>query len=252
MDDRKRRFIRVLQTRKRVPTTYFVTCTGPVDNSFSSAFTAWTRRESRKGEADQAIRVPLAWERPSVESTRRMKRRYLLGVIMPLWIASGAIDYVLHRRSRIEHTSGAYESRLHALGITLSAVPSLTGLLCELDAGALLVIFCGYLTHAGMTIWDVAYADGRREIVPTEQHVHAMLELLPFTALSLAVCAHPQQTLALFGRGNEPARFALRWKSEPLDRRAVAAILAAFGLLVAVPYGEELARCLRVERERPA
>lgn len=176
-------------------------------------------------------------------------RRYALGVVMPLWIASGSADWVLHRRSKIESTSGTYESALHALGISLSAIPTLTGLLCELDAGALAVLGAGYLAHVGMAIWDIGYADQRRRIVPAEQHVHAMLEILPFTMVSLLFCTHPQQGLALIGRGSQRPRWRLRGKLRPLDRRAVAAIVGAFGLFVALPYAEEMRRCLRFQRE---
>ncbi len=181
-------------------------------------------------------------------TTERAMRRYLLGVVMPLWIASGSIDYVLHRREHIERNAGVFESSLHAGGIALSAVPVLGGLLLEIDAGVILAMLAGYTAHLGMTIWDVAYADEKRTIVPLEQHVHGMLEMLPFTALSLVLCAHADQALALVGRGRARPDFSLRFKRVPLDRRAIAATVVAFGACVALPYAEELWRCVRYER----
>ncbi len=165
-------------------------------------------------------------------------------------MAAGSLDYVFHRRSHIERTSGTHESLLHAAGIALSALPVISGLLLEIDAGVLAVMAAGYVTHAAMTVWDVAYADGRRRIVPSEQHLHAMLELLPFTALSLVTLAHREQALALVGRGDAPARFAWRRKRVPLPRAALTATIVAFTAFVAVPYAEELVRCVRYDRLR--
>jgi len=173
---------------------------------------------------------------------------YVLCVIMPLWIASGSIDYWLHRRSKIETNAGTHESILHAAGISMSAVPVLAGLFLEVDAGVLLAMMFGYATHAGMTIWDVAYASTKREVTPIEQHVHGMLELLPFTALSFMLVSYRRQALALIGRGGEAPRFAFERKALPLPARAVGATIAAFAALVALPYAEELSRCYRYER----
>lgn len=197
-------------------------------------------------ETDRDAKLRLA-ER-ALGPTERAMRRYLLRVVMPLWIASGSLDYVLHRRARIERTTGVFESSLHASGIALSAIPVLGGLLLEIDAGVILAMVAGYTAHLGMTIWDVAYADEKRTIAPLEQHVHGMLEMLPFTALSLVLCAHADQALALVGRGRARPDFSLRLKRVPLDRRAIATTVVAFGAFVALPYAEELRRCVRYER----
>lgn len=184
------------------------------------------------------------------DATAAAAERFAFAAVLPLWMAAGGIDYVLHRRSQIEATSGTFESRLHAIGIAISAVPVLAGLALEIDAGVLALMGIGYVAHAGMTVWDIAYADGRRRIVPFEQHVHAMLELLPFTALSLVAIAHRDQALALVGRGDTRARFALRRKRVPIPTRALVATIVAFAATVALPYVEEFVRCVRYERER--
>jgi hypothetical protein len=182
------------------------------------------------------------------DPTGRALGAYVLGAVMPLWIGAGFADYWLHRRSKIEAHAGTFESSLHAAGIALSAGPVLGGFFLELDAGVLLAMIAGYAAHAGMTIWDVAYASSRRDVIPAEQHVHGLLEVLPFTALSLVLVANRGQALALVGRGESRARFAFRRKRVPLGRRPVFATLAAFTALVAVPYAEELLRCVRYER----
>ena len=194
--------------------------------------------------------TPLIARQIQPDATSCAAERYTLAVVLPLWMTAAAVDYVLHRRSRIERTSGTSEARLHATGIALCAVPVLAGLFLEIDAGVLGAMGIGFVVHAGMTVWDIAYADDRRRIVPLEQHVHAMLELLPFTALSLVALAHRDQALALIGRGNAHARFALRRKRAPIPARPLAATIAVFTAFVALPYAEELLRCVRYERER--
>jgi hypothetical protein len=42
----------------------------------------------------------------------------------------------------------------------------------------LAMIVC-LLAHQATAMWDVSYAYRRREIRPTEQHVHSFLEMLP-------------------------------------------------------------------------
>jgi hypothetical protein len=167
---------------------------------------------------------------------------------MPLWIGAGFADYWLHRRSKIEAHAGTFESGLHAAGLALTSGPVLCGFFLELDAGVLLTMIAGYAAHAGMTIWDVAHASSRRDVIPAEQHVHALLEVLPFTALSFVLVANRDQALALVGRGENRARFAFRRKRVPLGRRPVLGTIAAFTVFVAVPFAEELLRCVRYER----
>ena len=41
--------------------------------------------------------------------------RYLMYVLLPAWFVPGIADYWMHRRTRIERTSGLRESAIHAL-----------------------------------------------------------------------------------------------------------------------------------------
>ncbi len=75
-----------------------------------------------------------------------------------------------------------------------------------------------------------------------------MLELLPFTALSLVLVAHHDQALVLVGRSAQMSHFAFRRKERPLGRRELAGTIGAFVLFVAIPYVEEFVRCARFER----
>jgi hypothetical protein len=83
-------------------------------------------------------------------------------------------------------------------------------------------------------------------VAPREQHTHSFLEVLPFAAVGFAAALHPQQARALFGRGPERARLGFRLKAKPLPRRYIATLLGAIGACIVLPYGEELARCVRV------
>lgn len=136
------------------------------------------------------------------------------------------------------------------LGIALSAPPVLAALLLEIDSGVVALMGAGYVAHLGMTVWDVAYADGRRTIVPLEQHVHALLEVLPFAALSLVSIAHREQTLALVRLGRGKPRFGFRPKRKPPHNGVLLVAIVTFAITVAAPYTEELLRCIRYERKR--
>ena len=184
------------------------------------------------------------------DATGATAERYVLCVVLPGWMIAGGCDYVLHRRSKIEATSGTSESQLHALGIALTAPAVLAGLVLEINAGVLALMSATFIAHLGMTVWDVAYADGRRTIVPIEQHVHAMLELLPFCALSLLAVAHGDQSRALVRIGYNKPDFAFRFKRKRLPSGIIFAIAVAFTIVVAAPFAEELLRCIRYDRKR--
>ena len=75
--------------------------------------------------------------------------------------------------------------------------------------------------------------------------MHSFLEMLPLMGLVLVAVLHWGQFLALFGLGNEPARFTLALKPDPLPWTYVVTVLAAVLLFEVLPYGEELIRGLR-------
>jgi hypothetical protein len=55
-------------------------------------------------------------------------RKFLLGFVLPLWLAAGIADRLCHRKADIEHTAGAPESAMHLLMLSEAAVPVLAGL----------------------------------------------------------------------------------------------------------------------------
>jgi hypothetical protein len=174
----------------------------------------------------------------------------LMYFVLPLWLAAGFADYLCHRASHIESTSGPAESALHLLQFAEMAVPILAALFLEINALIFLIMIASVILHQATALWDLYYASGRRTITPIEQQVHSFLEMLPLMGLVLIAVLHWPQFLALFGLGSEPARFDLTLKSGPPSWIYVTAVLIAALLFELLPYGEELIRGLRAD-DRP-
>lgn len=176
-------------------------------------------------------------------------QRALQWFVMPVWVGAGLADWWCHRRTDIEHTAGTGESAIHAAMMLEGGVATMLGLFCEINAGVLATTYGTLALHELTAIWDVAYADDRREVTPTEQHVHGFLERVPLMATAFLTVLHWDQAQSMIGIGGKPD-----WKLKPKRRRLSpmyrAGLLAAVGALVAAPYGEELFRCARAKREQ--
>src|SRR5215210_3616139 len=140
----------------------------------------------------------------------------LMYFVLPMWLLAGFADYLCHRASDIEHTSGAKESLLHLLLFAEMGVPVLAAIFLEINALIIALMIVFFLLHEATSLWDVSYAAKLRNITPVEQHVHSLLEMLPLMGLLLVIVPHWSQFLALFGLGSEPARFELVLKQDPL------------------------------------
>lgn len=173
-------------------------------------------------------------------------------VVLPLWLMAGIADWLCHRRSDIEHTAGPKESLLHLVMFGEMAVPLLAALVLEINALVFLIMIVAFVAHQLTAYWDISYAASRRYISPFEQQVHSVLEIMPLAAGLLVATLHWPQLLALFGAGDEPARFTLELKREPLPVPLVLGVVAAAALLELLPYLEELWRTLRATVRRRA
>jgi hypothetical protein len=176
-------------------------------------------------------------------------QRALQWFVMPVWLGAGVADWWCHRRSDIEHTAGTRESAIHAAMMLEGGVATMLGLFCEVNAGVLATTYGTLAVHELTAIWDVAYADDRREVTPTEQHVHGFLERVPLMATAFLTVLHWDQAQSLVGIGGTPD-WQLKPKRRRLSRKYRAGLLAAVTALVAVPYGEELLRCVLADRQR--
>lgn len=177
--------------------------------------------------------------------TVAVTQNVLMYFVLPLWLAAGFADYLCHRASNIESTSGAKESILHFLQFGEMAVAVLAAMFLEINALVLLVMLVCFLLHEATALWDVSYAAATREVTPIEQHIHSFLEMLPLMGLALIAVLHWPQALALVGLGTEPARFDIAVREGPPSWTYIATMLALVLFFEILPYAEELLRGLR-------
>lgn len=175
-------------------------------------------------------------------------RGMLMYFVLPIWLVAGFADYLCHRATHIEKTSGWRESVLHLAQFAEMAVPVLAALFLEITSGVILMMMAFLVLHEATAIWDVRYASTRREVSPTEQHVHSFLEMLPLTGLLLVIALHWPAFAALFGYGMPDFSFTL--KQVPLPLPYILVMLALTALFEFLPFLEELIRGLRYRDRR--
>ncbi|KOG49177.1 diguanylate cyclase [Streptomyces decoyicus] len=197
------------------------------------------------------------WRRPSdLPVPRRPRnaedtsRRFLMYGVMPLWFVPSVADWVMHRRTRIEETTGVRESAVHALMMAEAGVPVAMGLLAKVNPLVLSVMGGAALLHGATALWDVNLATTEREVRPTEQHIHSFLEVLPLTALAFLGCLHADQVRGTLRGGRSADDWKLLPKESPLPARYLAVIGLGIGVCVALPYAEEMTRCVKAARRR--
>jgi hypothetical protein len=179
-----------------------------------------------------------------------LTRNALMYFVLPVWLAAGFADWMCHRASRIEITSGPKESLIHLLMFVEVAIPITAAMSFEINSLVILVMIVFWAVHEATAVWDVSYAADKREVTPIEQYVHSYLGVLPLMSLVLIVVLNWSQFLALFGLGTEAPRFTVAEKQPPLPWSYVSAILATVLLFEVLPYMEELIRGLRANHGR--
>ena len=162
--------------------------------------------------------------------------------VVPAWLLAGFADYLCHRRSRIEVTSGMRESLMHVLQFAEVGLPLLAVLFLDVNAALLLLLVAAVVLHQATAAWDVRYANATRRVSSLEQHVHGVLEMAPIGATAILAILNPQDLRQLVTAG---PGFTLAWRDPPLPAGYLAGVLAAIVVLGAVPYGEELWRSAR-------
>jgi hypothetical protein len=169
----------------------------------------------------------------------------LMYFLLPLWLAAGFADYLCHRAANIEGTSGWKESLLHLLQFGEMAVAVLAALFLEITSGVIVLMTACLILHQATAIWDVRYASSTREVSPTEQHIHGVLEMVPLMGLLSVAALHWPACAALFGYGVPDFSFTL--KQQPLPILYIVAMLSLTALFEVLPYVEELVRGLRYQ-----
>jgi hypothetical protein len=213
-----------------------------------SASALFPGRLSRRGAGQTLSRLISPPRLRHAVEVEQATRHALLYFVVPLWLAAGLLDWYRHRRTHIERTAGTYESAIHALMMAEACLPAMMGLFLEVNAGVLLAAVAAFILHEATAYWDVSYAETRRRVTPSEQHIHSFLEVVPLMAVTFLIVLHWDQARALVRVGDEPARLTLRRKRPPLARGYVRGLLVAIGLFAALPYAEELWRCYRYDR----
>jgi hypothetical protein len=93
-------------------------------------------------------------------------------------------------------------------------------------------------------------------VKPAEQHIHSFLEVMPFMAFAGIACLHwPSLRALLRGGARASARhgvWRLHRKQPPIPAHYTGTVLAAITAFIALPYGQELLRCLRHGRDAEA
>jgi hypothetical protein len=173
--------------------------------------------------------------------------RFFLYFMLPLWFVPSLADWSWHKKSDIEHNAGTHESLTHLAMMGVVGFPLTLALLADVNALVLTTMIAGFIAHEGISYWDVRYAKGLRHISALEQHTHSYLEILPLMAASVMICLRPKQFAAIFGRGDESARWRIEPKKTPLTARYIAGIVTGIGAFVVAPYLEELTRCVRAD-----
>lgn len=155
------------------------------------------------------------------------------GGLYLLWLGAGALDFHFHRRSDLAHSSGLRESTLHGVQLLLIGTGALAWLALEANYGRVALLAVLVSVHAVAGYLDTAAAEGRRRISPAEQHVHSVLDVVPWLFL------------LWIGREAEPG-WALGW--QPADWPVWVFVLAPAGLLTVLPWLRELRGCLAARR----
>ena len=163
----------------------------------------------------------------------------LLYFVLPVWLLAGFADWLCHRATNIETTTGLKETYIHILMFLEMGLPLLAALFLEINALVIAFMIVLFFCHEATALWDVSYAVTARRVSPIEQHVHSFLEMVPLMALLLVISRHWPQFLALFGFGEEPAQFALKKRTDPLPGNYIVAVLTGIFVLELLPYLEE-------------
>lgn len=195
----------------------------------------------------------------SSSATRRIGRHAVLAdpmvlilmyFVLPVWLIAGFADWLCHRATHIESTTGAKESLIHLLMFAEVGIPLLAAMFLEVNALVIAVMIVTFFVHEATALWDVRYATTARTVSPIEQHVHSFLEMIPLMGLVIVVALHWDQFLALFGAGTEKARLDLTWKEQQLPVTYIGAVMIVIVLFELLPYVEEFFRGLRANSGR--
>ena len=162
---------------------------------------------------------------------------FLIRVIYPLWLIAGFLDYLFHRKTHIDQTSGPAESWLHLGQFASLCVPLLLVTFLAITPLVLAIVASAIAVHTGLSIADVSYTDGRRYISPLEQHAHAFMSVLPIIATGVLVILNWDDVV---GGG-----WVIAPKKEAMPVLSAGLLVGSYFVLAGTPIVEELIRTSR-------
>jgi len=174
----------------------------------------------------------------------------LLWFILPVWLIAGFCDWLCHRATGIEHTTGVKETWIHMLMFLEMGLPLLAALLLEINTLIIAFMIVMFFLHEITALWDVSYAVTARKVTPVEQHIHSFLEMLPLMALLLIISHHWVEFLGLFSINDVAASYDIRFRTDPLPVTYIVVIFTGIILLELLPYLEEYFRGRRYQKKR--
>lgn len=170
----------------------------------------------------------------------------LIYLFLPLWSVAGFVDWICHRRTKIEHTSGLFESVMHSIMGIQIGIPIFLCLFFLVNESILLLCILAWVLHEVVAHADVLYASPKREIRLCEVHAHNYLATLPLFMLVMIAVLNWEAFYNLVSfNWQGPFEFTLRETPVGFDGYMQYYIAFMFALGV-VPYFEENLRCLRI------
>ena len=181
-----------------------------------------------------------------MEGTDRLLLNFILYGLLPLWGICGFIDWMCHRATKIEETSGLKESLVHSLmGIQLG-IPIVLCMVFYVNVTVLLICIAFWLLHEFVAHYDVAYSAPKRHISIWEVHVHNYMATVPLYLLMLIIVLNWDMFLNLV-TFNWAGNMGLERMRDPHPTSGyMIGYLVFMGVLCVLPYTEENIRCLRV------
>lgn len=148
-------------------------------------------------------------------------------IVYPLWLLAGLGDQWCHRRTAIAVTSGTPESLMHLAQLATVGLAVLAALFLEPSTAVFVLLALLIASHSVLSFIDIAYTQPRRHISPIEQHIHAYMEVLPWTSLALFAALYPGMFTS--------TSWNVQLKAEPPPAGVLLGVIVPAVLLAVVP-----------------
>ena len=90
----------------------------------------------------------------------------LLYFVLPVWLIAGFADWLCHRATDIESTTGLKETYIHILMFLEMGLPLLSALFTDVNALVIAFMIVMFFCHEATALWDVSYAVTARRVSP--------------------------------------------------------------------------------------